>query len=65
MIALPAGVRVYLACGVTDMRNYAESLVMRSPRQSPGITAVDQVIALRIFQLRPTTLSIAMSLSGV
>ena len=25
MIALPPGVRVYLACGATDMRNYAES----------------------------------------
>jgi hypothetical protein len=31
MIALPPGVRVYLACGVTDMLNYAESSVMRSP----------------------------------
>ena len=31
MIALPPGVRVYLACGITDMRNYAESPVMRSP----------------------------------
>ena len=28
MIALPPGVRVYLACGCTDMRNYAESPVM-------------------------------------
>jgi len=33
MIALASGVRVYLACGPTDMRNYAESSVMRSPRQ--------------------------------
>jgi hypothetical protein len=49
MIAPPPGVRIWLAAGATDMRNYAESLVMRSPRQSPGITAVDQVIALRIF----------------
>jgi hypothetical protein len=36
MIALPPGVRVYLACGVTDMRNYAESAVMRSPQQLSG-----------------------------
>jgi len=34
MIALASGVQVYLACGTTDMRNYAESPVMRSPRQS-------------------------------
>jgi hypothetical protein len=28
---LPAGeVRIYLACGVTDMRNYAKCIVMRS-----------------------------------
>jgi len=27
---LPAGVRVYLACGVTDMRNYAVYTVMQS-----------------------------------
>ena len=33
MIPLPPGVRVYLARGVTDMRNYAEFPVMRSPRQ--------------------------------
>ena len=40
MIALPPGVRVYLACGVTDMRNYAEfsgyvesaAITGRSPR---------------------------------
>jgi hypothetical protein len=31
MIVLPSGVRVWLACGYTDMRNYAESAVMRSP----------------------------------
>ena len=29
MIALASGLRVYLACGVTDMRNYAECIVMR------------------------------------
>ena len=40
MIALPPGVRVYLACGVTDMRNYAECLVMRSARLGASIAAV-------------------------
>jgi hypothetical protein len=31
MIALAPGARVYLACGITDMRNYVASPVMRSP----------------------------------
>jgi hypothetical protein len=30
MIALPSGVPVWLACGHTDMRNYAEYIIMRS-----------------------------------
>jgi hypothetical protein len=30
MISLASGLRVYLACGVTDMRNYAECIVMLS-----------------------------------
>jgi hypothetical protein len=30
MIALAPGLRVYLACGVTDMRKYAGRIVMRS-----------------------------------
>jgi hypothetical protein len=29
MIALPAGVQVWLAAGATDMRNYVELIVMR------------------------------------
>jgi transposase len=32
MIGLPAGTRVWLAAGVTDMRNYAERTIMRSER---------------------------------
>ena len=32
MIAPGAGVRVYLACGRTDMRNYAATMIMRSWR---------------------------------
>ena len=34
VITPPAGVRVYLACGSTDMRNYAECIVMRSGARS-------------------------------
>ncbi len=30
MIGPPGNVRIYLACGVTDMRNYAERRIMRS-----------------------------------
>jgi len=29
MIALPAGSKVWLVAGATDMRNYAEPIVMR------------------------------------
>lgn len=35
MVAPPAGVRVFLACGYTDMRRYAECWVMRS--STPGM----------------------------
>ena len=31
MIVLPAGVKVHLALGHTDMRNYVERKIMRSP----------------------------------
>ena len=31
MIALASGLRVYLACGVTDKRNYVAHRIMRSP----------------------------------
>jgi hypothetical protein len=34
MIGLAPGTRVWLAAGVTDMRNYAEHMIMRSPRGS-------------------------------
>lgn len=33
MITVPAGVRIYLACGATDIRNYAGSMIMRGPRR--------------------------------
>jgi len=35
MIALPAGSKVWLVAGATDMRNYAEPMVMRSWRWRP------------------------------
>jgi len=31
MIVLPTGVKVHLALGHTDMRNYVERRIMRSP----------------------------------
>ena len=33
MIGIPAGSRIYLACGHTDMRNYAECKIMLSPQR--------------------------------
>jgi hypothetical protein len=33
MIGPGTGVRVYLACGVTDMRNYVATVIMRSRRR--------------------------------
>jgi hypothetical protein len=33
MIGPPPGTRVYLACGVTDMRRYVEYTIMQSPRR--------------------------------
>jgi hypothetical protein len=48
MIALSPAARVYLACGVTDMRNYAECLVMRSARLGASIAAVYPATPLRI-----------------
>jgi hypothetical protein len=33
MIGLSGNVAVYLACGVTDMRRYAERRIMRGPRR--------------------------------
>ena len=38
MIALPSGVPVWLASGHTDMRNYAEYIIMRSDARSRGAT---------------------------
>ena len=34
MITIPAGVRIYLACGKTDMRNYAARTIMPSARRA-------------------------------
>lgn len=32
MMIVPAGVKVHLALGYTDMRNYADPTIMPSPR---------------------------------
>ena len=48
MIALSPAARVYLACGVTDMRNYAECMVMRSASLGANIAAVYPATPLRI-----------------
>jgi hypothetical protein len=40
MIGPPPGTRVYLACGVTDMRRYVEYTIMQSPRCSNQRTAL-------------------------
>jgi len=33
MMLIPAGVKVHLALGYTDLRNYAQYRIMRSPRR--------------------------------
>ena len=48
MIVIPAGVRIHLALGATDMRNHAECLVMRSARLGASIAAVSSATPLRI-----------------
>jgi hypothetical protein len=35
MIPMPVGTQIWVACGATDMRNYAERIIMLSPRRSP------------------------------
>ena len=53
MITLAPALRVYLACGVTDMRKYAGSPVMRSPAPEAGIAHTFQAILLRIIMTLP------------
>ncbi|MDD7973841.1 hypothetical protein [Roseinatronobacter alkalisoli] len=40
MIAFPAGVKVWIAGGVTDMRRYAAALIMWSPERLSQIYAL-------------------------
>jgi len=40
MISLASGLRIYLACGVTDMRNYVATMIMRSPIGSAATPTV-------------------------
>jgi len=64
MMFVPAGVKVHLALGYTDMRNYVKRRIMRSPaeltRRGPELAAA----ALRIIFGHHLPLSIANSLSG-
>ena len=48
MFAFPASVRVWLAVGRTDMRRYAECLIMRSSGPEGSSQAVHRAIPLRI-----------------
>jgi hypothetical protein len=48
MIVPPAGVRVWLATGTTDMRRYAECLIMRSSGPGGSSQAVHRAVPLRI-----------------
>jgi len=44
MIPVPAGVRMWLATGHTDMRNYAAAMIMRSRwRRRPGAAGAGDV----------------------
>lgn len=45
---LPPVTRVYLGCGFTDMRNYAECLVMRSMQPEASIVTPQPATSLRI-----------------
>ena len=51
MIAIPAGMRVYLAMGPTDMRNYAERRIMRSPGWSASAHTHDIKVLWALQQL--------------
>ena len=48
MISLPAGTRIWLAAGVTDMRCYAELPVMRSWPAVLGSVGTVGLMTLRI-----------------
>jgi hypothetical protein len=64
MIPLPPSTRIFLACGATDMRNYAATMIMRSSgrwRTNFWPEGVDQ---LRITMNYSDDASIAINLSG-
>jgi hypothetical protein len=64
MIPMPTGVRVWLATGHTDMRNYAEPRIMRSPGGLSVTWAGFGGCQTRIMLGVHLPLSIARSLSG-
>ncbi len=51
MIAMPAGMRVWLANGHTDMRRYAECPVMRSVRPGASVARTQSAALLRIITI--------------
>jgi hypothetical protein len=48
MIPVPSGVRVWLAVGRTDMRRYAEFMIMHSPQRRTAAAAVFSPLSLSI-----------------
>ncbi len=64
MIVLPSGAQVWLACGYTDMRNYVERRIMRSPADCPRPGLEFSGAAPRIILDDYLPLSMAKSLSG-
>ncbi len=62
MITPPAGVRAYLACGYTDMRNHAATMIMQSRRRWQAEYRSVPECQLRITDGYPEV-SIAISLS--
>ncbi len=64
MIAFPASVRVWLAVGRTDMRRYAEYLVMRSSGPGDSSQAVHRAVPLRIISASAGVLQHRQQLVG-
>ncbi len=51
MIPVPSGVRVWLAVGRTDMRNYAERTIMSNPRHEDSSCRHERAVARHIVAL--------------
>ena len=64
MLMLPASVRIYVASGPVDLRNYAQPEVMRSSRCDRRGCRRSHRLVLRITSRCHLSFSIARSLSG-